>query len=307
MATIVQSKDHKEWLDHLVTFMEGYGDEPIDQDAVETFMSSFPIPGADAGATPTEMITMFQERMASDPEYRNMIMDNKNREKFTKSVDLAAGIVTTGQEISDAKEQIREADKEAKTLQKPTAPSLLSKNPKLKAAMRRAELDLAGEGDAAFLSPYERQAQDQYTKDLAVAKTASTGQAGTFGALAQSASTRRMQGARELIPLMEQKRQTDKQSMKGLIGMDIAEDRAIKSQEMQRYGQNLGQYNVDRDLISKTGSYGRQNLAMGRRTMGQQVSEALGEPLYNALPMRNRGFLNPVADKFKQRLQKGTY
>lgn len=303
----VQSKDHKEWLKYLVSFMERYEGEALDSDAIETFMTEFPVPGADEGSSPTEMVTMFQERMASDKEFRNMIMDNKNREKFTKAVDLASDIITTGVEVADAKEQIRQADKEAQALQKPTAPSILKKNPKLKAAMRRAETDLAGEGDAAYLSPYERQARDQYSKDMAVAKTASTGQAGTYGALGQVASSRRQKGAENLIPLMADKRQADRANMQGMIGMDIAEDQAIKKQEMQRYGTGLEQYNIDRDLISKTGSYGRQNLAMGRRALNRQVSDALGEPLYNALPMKSRGFLNPVVSKFQKRLNTGTW
>ena len=71
---------------------------------------------------------------------------------------------------------------------------------------------------------------------------------------------------------------------------------------MQQYGQDLGQYNVDRDLISRTGSAGMVNRAMSRRSLGTQIAESLGEPLYSALPMKTRNYMNPIMNSFKKNL-----
>jgi hypothetical protein len=290
----------KLWLAKLHAYMTSQEGE-IGEDQIDDFISENPVPG-DEESSPYQKIEDFYQRMQDDPEFRAQVMDKKNFSKFEKALGLAKDIVVTGVELSDAKEQIRAAELEESKLQKPVKPAPLAKNKKLQAALRQAELDLAGEDDAAFLSPYERQAQDQYAKDMAVAKTASTGQAGAYGALGQAASTRRLAGARQLTPLLAQKRQADKANMQDLIGQDISEDQFIKRSQLNQYGQDLGQYNVDRDLISKTGSAGMLNRAMSRRSLGTQIAESLGEPLYSALPMKTRNYLNPVMNSFKNNL-----
>ena len=212
----------KLWLAKLHAYMSNEEGD-IGEDQLDEFLTDNPVPG-DEDSSPFQKIQEFYDRMQDDPDFRAQVMDKKNFAKFEKALGLAKDIIVTGTELSDAKEQIRQAELEESKLQKPTAPTPLKKNAKLQAAMRRAERDLAGEGDAAFLSPYERQIQDTYAKDIAVAKTASTGQAGTFGALAQTASTRKLKAGREMTPLLADKRQQDLANMQGLMGMDISED-----------------------------------------------------------------------------------
>jgi hypothetical protein len=298
-----QKKALQEWTANLVEFLNSQ-EGAIGEDELEGFLENIPMPEVfdDMQGSATDNISAYFDRIQSDPEFASMVYDKKNRQKFTTALGLANDIITTGAEISDAKEQIRQSEKAIDELQKPTTPSALTKNPKLKAAMRRAELDLAGEGDAAFLSPYERAAQDQYAKDIAVAKTASTGQAGAFGSMAQTAAQRRRQGSRELVPLLQQKRQQDFANMQGLIGQDIQEDQFINRSNLSRYGQELGQYNLERGIAGRVGSAGRLNKALGRRTMGNRITDLLGDPMYDALPMKAKTYLNPVMNKFKNDL-----
>jgi len=290
----------KVWMTKLMEFM-AQSEGAIGEDQLDEFLADHPVPGDDEGS-PAEKVQYYYDRIQKDPEFRAQVMDKKNQAKFEKALGLASDIIVTGAEISDAKEQIRQAEMEEAKLQKPTGPTPYKKNKKLQAALRRAEQDLAGEGDAAYLSPYERALQDQYTKDLGVAKTASTGQAGAYGALGQQASSRRLAGAREMVPLLSQKRQQDMSNVQNLIGADISENQYMKNQQLKRYATDLEQYNVDRDLISRTGSAGMVNRAMGRRSLGKQIAGMLGEPLYAALPMKTRNYLNPVMNSYIKNL-----
>lgn len=197
------------------------------------------------------------EKIMNDPktiEAQKRLQKTKN---ITSAVESGIGILSSLNDLSLSKGQIAQSEAAIGKLKRPTAPSINMSNPLRKQQITNSLRDINSSG--AYLAPAQAEIADQYSKDLAVAKTASAGQASTYGALGQLASLRRNRAALDLVPLSLQARQQAQGRLDSLVDAEQLDKYRQFSAENQLYNQALNQYNLDAEAAGRLGAAGRLN------------------------------------------------
>ncbi len=161
-------------------------------------------------------------------------------------------------DIGNSARQIRQARNLAGRNIQPSPPPVPGIDPALNDQIRDAQL---GSYDSArALGPARQVLDDQYAKDISLAKSIGGGQASTLGALGQVASMRRARGAANLVPMMDQIRAREEGRADNLIGQrgDLI-DRNYRNRAYQ-YTWMKDQYDKDAQAIGGLGAAGRSNM-----------------------------------------------
>lgn len=252
--------------------------------------------------SPEEQADLSQQALDSsvallfqDPTYKNEIIDlAKEVEKGKTSEKIATGlnIALAGTDILTSIGQVKSADQATRRSRRPSHPAPLTPSPELANAITQAQ---SGNYDAVrALAPAQLALLDNYLSDLNVAKTASTGQAGTYGALGQVASNRRNRGAVELAPVGDAITARNQSRLDNLLGMKLNENANIQQSQSQFYPQELNQYQLEQQAAGQLGSTGRTNLRESLTGLGQFLPQTIAEistnNRYNDIYNRMNGY-----------------
>lgn len=204
------------------------------------------------------------------PEYREEVLnlaEQTAKGKLSEKVGTALNLALAGTDIGTSLSQINTSDRQLRQGTRPAKPSPLTADPQLQQALSDAE---RGNYDAVrALAPAQLAILDSYLSDLNNAEVASGGQAGTYGALAQTASSRRGRRSLELVPIADNIRRENTQRYDQLLGQKLNENQAIQQSQAQFYPQDLYQYGLDRQAAGQLGAQGRSNL---RESIGAGAS-----------------------------------
>jgi hypothetical protein len=235
--------------------------------------------------TPEEQGELSQEALDAstkllfqDPTYKeDLISLAKDAEQGKVSEKIATGlnIALAGTDIITSIGQIRGAKDAAKRSRRPSRPAPLTASPELQNAIVQAQ---QGNFDAVrALAPAQLAILDNYLSDINQARTASTGQAGNFGALAQVASGRRNRASAQLAPIADTITARNQSRLDNLLGLKLQENQAIQQSGAQFYPTDIQQYQFDQVAAQNDRVAGQQNLRSSLTGLGSQLPQLLSE------------------------------
>lgn len=235
------------------------------------------------------------------PEYREEVLNLAEKTaqgKLSEKIGTALNLALAGTDIATSLGQINASNRQLKDSTRPAKPSPLTADPQLQQALSDAERD---NYDAVrALAPAQLAILDSYLSDLNNAEVASGGQAGAYGALAQTASTRRGKRSLELAPIADNIRRANNQRYDQLLGQKLNENRAIQSSEAQFYPQDLYQYGLEQQAAGQLGAQGRANLrssiGAGASFLPQVISQISTRRKYRDIYNQ----MNSVAPEFAE-------
>ena len=224
----------------------------------------------------TQLFTLMSQKAMSSPSAKAAYL--KQAENIAKSnignkiTNVLNTAIATGDIIASTN-QVKQARKLARQSRRPERAPALTRDPLLKQALFEAQ---QGNFDAAKrLAPAQQEILNNYLSDLNVAKTASTGQAGTYGALGQVASTRRARASQGLVPLADEVTRANQSRLDNLLQMRLGENQAIQQSQAANYPTDMLNYRAEQEAIGALGSQGRENLRQSAINFGQQLPETI--------------------------------
>lgn len=227
--------------------------------------------------TDEDVSTIIEEgrkQLASDAYKEDVLTIAQEAESGRTSEAIKTGLNTllAAGDIATSVQQINESKNLLNQSKKPGRPSVPGRDPFLQQALNQAQ---QGSFDSSrALAPAQQGIHNQYLSDLNNAQIASTGQAGTYGALAQVAANRRNEANVGLIPIADQIRNQQQNRLDSLIGLRMNETQNQFQNQSQFYPQDLQQYNLDQQAAGALGATGRSNLRTSLANFGQQIPEA---------------------------------
>lgn len=243
-----------------------------------------------------ENVALFQE------EFRKNVANNKTAfldtakrletERKTKGAVQMADMFLAGADMVDAKNQINRFKSESKRSRRPGRPPILGRDPYLAAAKEDALK--ANYDESTAIEAAKSGIQDAYLGDIANARIASGGQAGSFGAYAQSAATRRGRRALELAPVANEVYQQRAARRDRLAGMSAAENQAINESAGRYYPSELEQYKFEQQQLADLGSQGFAN----RRVARGEIASAIPGAIDQATTQKYNRYYARLGDKW---------
>lgn len=230
-----------------------------------------------ASALANEMSDSIQAYVSSDT-YKKAQESIQKQIKADKITGATAEILNLGLSIGDlvtSGNQIRSADRGISNLKRPSIPTPPGVDPALSQALVGAERDI-NLAPGRAIGPAQLQVMDQYLKDINTAKTASTGQASNFGALAQVASTRRNRASQSLAPIAEQARQNAIGNRNNLLGIKGNQRQNDFSNRLAATRLQEDRYNRDAQALGALGSAGRTNRQTAFNNLASVLPSVLG-------------------------------
>lgn len=229
---------------------------------------------ATAGKVPTEDKAQYQtaeqmmtalssilDEVRNTPEGQAQIRDavaGRKEQRFVKRYAPFFDAILAGADVMSSLSQVRQSKDALNQLKRPAMPAIPGIDPALDMALRNAQV---GTMDAArAIGPARQELQDQYSKDLAVAKSIGGGQAGTLGALNQVASMRRARGAASLLPMVDSIRAREQGRADNLLQMRMNQVNQNYYNRARQAQLNMDQYNQDVTAAGQLGAVGRTNL-----------------------------------------------
>lgn len=213
-------------------------------------------------------------QLSQSPEYKEKLLDfaqKTEQGKIAGQIRGALNLALSAGDIAMSSKQIREGEKDARNSRRPNRPSVLKADPLLAQAIEEAR---QGTFDTARrLAPAQQAILDNYLSDLNVARTASTGQAGTYGALGQAASNRRGRANLQLGAMADDVRAREQGRLDNLIGLKQQENQAIQQSAAQYYPTDIQQYQNEQQAAGALEATGRQNMRNSLLNLGQQVPD----------------------------------
>jgi hypothetical protein len=228
--------------------------------------------------------------LQTSPEYKQLLLEvaqSADAERTTSKVAQTANLILGGVDIATSINQIRQGDKAARESRRPARPAIPQRDIFLQQALRGAEENIYDTERA--IAPVRQEIQDNYLNDLQAAKTASTGQAGAYGAYRQLASMNRNRAAAELAPIQDQIRRGQQARYDNLLGMRMGETQQMFENQASLYPYDLQQYNYDQKAAASLGSTGRANLRDSLYNLSGQVAGVVGQ---NAAQRRYSNLIN---------------
>lgn len=220
-----------------------------------------------------DVTTLIEEtkKKLTSPEYKQQMLtalQKAETEDATGKLKTAMEIAISSTNFAVGAKQLQAFNKLAKESVKPAAPGMPAETPDYQAARRAVQQAVYQPSIAQKAAEAESKAI--YQSELQNAKTAAGGQAGAYGALAQTAATRRGRRAAELAPQIAQIEAANRSNLVnfGTNAQQLAQ---------QQYGNAVNQYNTQMQ------NYQAQQQALGQlRSAGEQnmlgaVTGALGQ------------------------------
>lgn len=195
--------------------------------------------------------------------------------KLSDRLTSAFNIALAGGDVAQSVNQINQSKNLSDRSQRPGRPAPIVADQNLAQALRQAQ---EGTYDVSKqLAPAQAQAQDQYNADITNAKTASTGQAGAFGAYAQAAANRRNRAGLEQSALGSQIMQQNREQYNQLLGLKQQENQNIFQSRAYAYPSDLNQYQNEQQMAATLGQYGNTNLRNAGANLGQYITQGVGD------------------------------
>lgn len=197
------------------------------------------------------------DQLLNDPNLINHAKKQQKTENISNAVQMGVNILSSLNGLSVGNKQIKQSQDALSKLKKPNISSLRLNSPLRKQQITNSLRDINSIDQ--YIAPAREGIFDQYTKDINTAKTASTGQAGDFGSLAQVASLRRNAALRQLIPLGLQGRAQAQGRLDSLIDSEQLDKYREYSGNLNKYNIDLGQYNLEAEAAGQLGQTGNIN------------------------------------------------
>lgn len=215
--------------------------------------------------------------LQTSPEYKEQMLEigqQVQAGKIAGKVAEGVNMVLGGVDIATSINQIRQGDRAARNSRRPSRPSIPQRDVLLQQALRGAE---EGTFDSErAIAPVRQEIQDQFLNDIQGAKTASTGQAGAYGAYRQLAANRRNRAAMELAPVSDAIKAREQARYDNLLGMRQDETQQMFRNQASLYPFDLQQYSQDQQAAASLGATGRANLRDSLYNFGGQAANFIG-------------------------------
>lgn len=212
---------------------------------------------------PVAEIEEFTQQLAQDPEMQDRIellrQDPANAamaQKISQGLDAIQNIAGIG----IATGQIKRSEGALSKLKKPRGPKPFQRSEELQSALDEVRQGFRDPASTGVLSPLRQAIQEAYSAGIQQAQTSSTGQAGSFGAQAQSLYNQRLQNALEQVPYLEDVRSRYGNMYQGLLGQQQREEQVSSLNELRRYDREYDDYTREAQEAATLGQAGRQNL-----------------------------------------------
>lgn len=229
----------------------------------------------------------------------------KAKEILREFVDVGTAIA----DLSTAGQQIAEG--EASQTTKPTPPRRYSLDPNISQSITESLRGISPSGIEALVSPVKQDISDAFTEDLNIAKIASSGQAGAFGSLGQAAINRRLRAAGDLGLLRNQIRESNLRNLNYALQNRLGERRLQQQRDLNVFGRNLGQFNLEQQAAGNLEQAGRINrrssllnltgrlLPIADRLISNQAVQGKIGDLANKISNKNNtgGIKDPAIDE----------
>lgn len=250
--------------------------QTVDSDTLSKLQSKLDEGGIASlsGQDIVDLITQLQAQLTQGPYKEQVLQLAQDAEKgrLSQTLTNTLNTIVAGVDIASSLRQIREANKGSRRLpavQRPVAPGA---DEGLSQAIRQAQE--ATFDQSRSLAPAQLQILDQYMRDLNNARTASTGQAGVYGVLAQTAANRRNRSALDLIPMADQVRRADQGRLDNLLAQRRAETQQQYENTASLYPTDLYYNNLQEQRFGDLGATGRTNLRTSLPNFAQFATNA---------------------------------
>lgn len=217
-------------------------------------------------------------KLQSTPEYKTQLLNlaqSTEEGRISSKVANAANLILGATDIAVSLNQIRQGNKAARESKRPSRPAIPQRDVMLEQALRQSQENTLDSERA--IAPVRQEIQDNYLSDIQGAKTASTGQAGAYGAYRQLASMNRNKAAMELAPIQDSIRAREQSRTDQLLGMRANETQQMFQNQASLYPYDLQQYNYDQRAAASLGSTGRANFRDSLYNMGNQAAGFIGQ------------------------------
>jgi ribosome-binding factor A len=255
----IQPKDlTSQYRELIATLGKSDGLTPANLAKLADFKESNPkfIPAADLDA---ELNSILQARM-NDPKFKEMLNDLQRKQSSDKIAAKVAPMMQAalaGTDITTALNQTRSARRAGLGLRRPIRPNMRTSR-ELQLAIDDAR-SRTNQVDSNVTNALKLNNLDSYLADLQNAKTASTGQAGIYGSVAQAAINRRNRSNLAMAPVMQQMLQQNRARYDELLGQQLSEQDRMNKLNLGMYGQDMYQYNRESEAIGNLEATGRSN------------------------------------------------
>lgn len=162
------------------------------------------------------------------------------------------GISSSIYKSIDGNKRIRDLKESGARLKKPNSPSKRFKSKAIQEALDRARKLANNPLSKSELGAINNAELDQYFQDRAIARTASTGSASSYGTLMQGAANRRLRNNQSKLSNIAAQRRETERNFGSIAGMSANEDASIFSDNMSLYNTNLDQYNRESSAIGRS-------------------------------------------------------
>lgn len=237
-----------------------------------------------------------QAEISASPQQRALLegmLRKRQADKISAQVAPFVQAALAGTDIVTALGQIGESKRGARGLRRPIRPSALGPSPELNAALSDAR-GRVNDVDDNVLNALRLQGLDAYMGDLSNARTASGGQAGLYGSLAQGAVNRRNRAATSSLPMLAQLQAQNRQRYDSLLSQQGQREAITSNQGIANYNADLDQYNREASAVGRLGATGRQNLRNSIYNAGAQMPNLLGMAATSRFPRRNANGAMPA-------------
>lgn len=225
----------------------------------------------------TALLEEMKKSLAS-PAYKQQILtalQKAETEDYTGKLKSAMEIAIGATNMAVGAKQLSAYNKLAKESTKPAAPGMPVETPDYQAARRAVQQSIYQPSIAQKAA--EAGIKETYQAELQNAKTAAGGQAGAYGALAQSAATRR---GRRQVELAPQIAQIEAENRRNLINFGADSQRLQQQQygnAVNMYQQQMQNYADQQKTLGGLRSAGEQNVLAAGTQMLQQVPSIAGD------------------------------
>lgn len=258
----------KDELKYVVEFKQD-----VDTGAIEKIQNSAEfkkLSPEEQGELTTQALDASTKLLFQDPRYKEDLVglaEEAERGELSEKLTTGLNLALAGTDIITSAQQVKQGNRRSSRTRRPSQPAPLTPEPALQQAIAQAQ-----NGDYSAvraLAPAQLAILDNYLSDINNAKTASTGQAGSYGANTQVASSRRNRASQELAPIGDAITARNQNRLDNLIATKIGENQAIQQSQAQFYPYELDQYQFDLNSANNQINAGMGNL---RSSVGQLAS-----------------------------------
>lgn len=228
------------------------------------------------------------------PQYKEEMLEMQKKGEISDNLEGIVNAALRIRDIGESREQIAKSEEAKDEIRKPSLPKIAPTNRDL---ARNIEMARIMEGDTSReTEPLRRSILDAYRAELGAARTASAGQASTYGALAQSAANRRLKGELNRARVAAQIGAQNRNRLDRLVQDKMADDERIYNQGLGQFDRKYRDYLTESKAVADLGAQGRENLRSSlynTRTMIPYTAEQLSNINLNKQEEVDIGMANP--------------